>query len=780
MLAIVTQSGTCLVDPSDLKNPLSSFPVSSSLECSASAWSPDSSQLYLANSTSIKRYTPSESLLEEVYSGSYPVTCLAVKGETSTVFFAAANKVWSLDCALSPGKEPSSLEPHKSSLTAISISNDCTLLASVSTSAVLVHNLTLSSYTPLRGLPDGKPVTCCMFHQHSRTRLLLGIGREVLVYDSTRPSGPLKVIRIPGSSTGNIVAMAASPFSKTLVTAVASNGDVALVDLDKDNGTILKTVTVQNSLTSCAFTAEGAAIYLGTENGKLLILDLRALEKEPKMVTIGDASPIKAINVQKKSTSNVTNAKAKSTSATAKPLEMRTSSTRVHTVSSSPARARSKAGSIGAGVKSPARVTIASKLRGGSGVTPKEKLFSPVRSPLAESRNLGIHAQLSNSRSRMLLASSPLSRRFEALRLQKSEKKGENYEPETRPPSGVSRKSAEQVNKVHHAKPSSSSPNKTGQDAMGHLRVGSGPPESISGHLAARRTRSGSILDGVPKAAGHISPPTRRVVSQSRGDSTSTAQRVTRTTSGATARSRVPSSKQSSRLASNTQQIGERRSTTPDHDEDRNEMSSPDLPREPVTPISLGKNKVKASMMNATSTGMDVLGLGSPEVTKGDGRKGKEREVDVKKARFVRYQGGAESDRKSDDGQQAEAGFETLASEERDEARRQELSMQVSPRRPTVPPTWLPSPHRPSSANLNMNVAAQDFLRNIVRDVMYDFQRETKAEMMGLHLDLVRMGRGWRRELREVLGEEWGGEIQQLREENKRLREENERLRRGY
>jgi hypothetical protein len=62
---------------------------------------------------------------------------------------------------------------------------------------------------------------------------------------------------------------------------------------------ILKSVNVQTSLTSCAFTTEGAAIYLGTGNGKLMTLDLRALEKEPKSVIIGDGdSPIKAINVQ--------------------------------------------------------------------------------------------------------------------------------------------------------------------------------------------------------------------------------------------------------------------------------------------------------------------------------------------------------------------------------------------------------------------------------------------------------------------------------------------------
>ncbi|KAF8844560.1 WD40 repeat-like protein [Paxillus ammoniavirescens] len=771
MLAIVTRSGTSLVDPSSLKDPSSSFPVSGSLECSANAWSPDNSQLYLASSTSIKRYTPSESLLEEVYSGSNPVTCLAVKAGSSIVFFAAANKVWSVDCALSPGKASSFLEPHRSPVTTISMSNDGTLLASVSTSAVLVHNLTLSSHTLLRGLPDGKVVTCCMFHQHSRTRLLLGVGREVIIYDSTRPSGPLRMIRIPGSSSGNIVSIAASPFSKSLVAAATSNGDIALVDLDKDNG-ILKSVNVQTSLTSCAFTTEGAAIYLGTGNGRLMTLDLRALEKEPKSVIIGDGdSPIKAINVQKKSKSNPTDTKVKSALATAKKMSPELTPTRVARVSSSPARARSKVGSVGAGVKSPARVTVASKLRGRSGVTPR-KLLSPVRSPLSDNRNLGLGAQLSNSRS------PTSSRGFEALRLEKGGKEGKNREIKTRSSSAMSRKSTEQANATHSSKPISSLLEKPAKDAKACLVVESGLPESISGHFAAARTRSGSTLDGGPKEAGQISS-TRRVVSESHSGSSSAVQRVTRSTSSATAGSRV-SSKLSSRVASSTQRK-EQRSATPDNDEDRTDVSSPDLPRDPVTPIPLGKNRTKTPVTNATSTGMGVLGLGSPEVArwaKDNHWKGKEKEVGVKKARFLRHQGIAESDRESDDSQ-AETGSERLNDEERDNAREQELSMQVSPRRPTAPPTWLPSPHRPSTANLNMNAAAQDFLRNIVRDVMYDFQRETKAEMMGLHLDLVRMGRGWRRELREVL-EESGGEIQQLREENKRLREENERLRRGY
>lgn len=226
------------------------------------------------------------------------------------------------------------------------------------------------------------------------------------------------------------------------------------------------------------------------------------------------------------------------------------------------------------------------------------------------------------------------------------------------------------------------------------------------------------------------------------------------------------------------QQKQERRSTTPDNTDYRLDLSSPELPCEPVTPISFGKNATETPLVSATSSGVGMLG---PEVVRwpqGESRKGKEKEkvVGVKKTRFAQHldtkvsSGGNDE---SEDGSDVEA----LVDERRDGGRDQDLSLQVSPRRPAAPPTWLQSPHRSSAAGVN--AAAQDFLRGVVHDVMYDFQRETKAELMGLHLDLVRMGRGWKHELREIM-EEWSGEIQELKAENKRLKEENERLRRGY
>ena len=41
-------------------------------------------------------------------------------------------------------------------------------------------------------------------------------------------------------------------------------------------------------LTSLVFSPEGAALYAGTENGKVLVLDLRALDKAPKAIIISE------------------------------------------------------------------------------------------------------------------------------------------------------------------------------------------------------------------------------------------------------------------------------------------------------------------------------------------------------------------------------------------------------------------------------------------------------------------------------------------------------------
>ena len=179
---------------------------------------------------------------------------------------------------------------------------------------------------------------------------------------------------------------------------------------------------------------------------------------------------------------------------------------------------------------------------------------------------------------------------------------------------------------------------------------------------------------------------------------------------------------------------------------------------------------------------MQVLGLGTPEVDRWiragqEGQRKKRSQFgngDIEgKAKTVGFK---EDDEESDK--------DEFDHDEREKER--SLTMQISPRRPSVnvsgtsAQSWAASPV-PNASQIDGgpgSSSAHELLKTIVQDVMYDFQRDTKAEMMGLHLDLVRMGRGWKTELRSLM-DEYVGDLKDLRDENQKLRLENDRLRRG-
>lgn len=152
-------------------------------------------------------------------------------------------------------------------------------------------------------------------------------------------------------------------------------------------------------------------------------------------------------------------------------------------------------------------------------------------------------------------------------------------------------------------------------------------------------------------------------------------------------------------------------------------------------------------------------------------------------------------------GKAKSVGFQDLESDEEGDKENLDLeegeserSLVISPRRPShsrhTSASWVPSPLRKaaSPSGSASKTQVEEFLRTIMRDVMYDFQRETRAELTGLHLDLLKAGRGWKKEVQElreaVIGSDVEGdglgELGRLRRENERLRDEVERLRRGY
>jgi len=169
--------------------------------------------------------------------------------------------------------------------------------------------------------------------------------------------------------------------------------------------------------------------------------------------------------------------------------------------------------------------------------------------------------------------------------------------------------------------------------------------------------------------------------------------------------------------------------------------------------------------------GLSVFGLSTPEVDRWIAAgKGPDSEERVRKA----GRGGKRvgwSDEAKEDSIPASSGTPSKGKKRYEEM---STALQVSPtkRHPLAPV----SPYKQGSGAMN---SAPDLLRAVVRDVMYEFQQETREELIGLHLDLVKAGRGWKNELRKLM-DEYVGEMRVLREENENLRKANERLRRGY
>lgn len=58
-------------------------------------------------------------------------------------------------------------------------------------------------------------------------------------------------------------------------------------------------MNVKANPTALEFSPEGSAIFVGTGSGKLLFVDLRSLDKSPKMITISEkGNPIQTMSIQ--------------------------------------------------------------------------------------------------------------------------------------------------------------------------------------------------------------------------------------------------------------------------------------------------------------------------------------------------------------------------------------------------------------------------------------------------------------------------------------------------
>ena len=245
MAAILTPTNLTLLDHSVLKHPPSSVAPTCPLPPlpTCLSWSAENNAVYFSATSGVLQYDLATGSLQDVSTNDQAdsLVALLTKDCGNTIICASGQKVTVLSAQT--GKIAHAFDTHKAAITSLSLSNDSTLLASTSAHSVHVHNLILTSHTVLRGIPTGTgSISTCAFHPHSRTRLLIGLGSQLLVYDTTRPSSPAKIIPInkDQKNVGSIVSISCSPFSKTLVAAACSGGTVALVDLEKQRGYVVR------------------------------------------------------------------------------------------------------------------------------------------------------------------------------------------------------------------------------------------------------------------------------------------------------------------------------------------------------------------------------------------------------------------------------------------------------------------------------------------------------------------------------------------------------------
>ncbi|KAF7338348.1 Protein NEDD1 [Mycena venus] len=726
MLAVTTTDQLSLIDPQTLRRPPSSLPSCLSLlaPCAASAWSPDNLHLFLASADTIHQYNPALNTLTEIFSSSESITHL-VSGSKLALGFATADKIHVLEST----KVVQTFDSHKAPITSLSLLNE--FLASTSAGAAHVHNLLLDSHIVLRGLNlAGQRITTCAFHPHSRAKLLLGVGKQLVVYDTTRPSAPQRTILLNDASTGDIVSVACSPFSKTLVAVASASGSVSLVDLDKEKG-LFRTLNLKVPLTSATFSPSGESIYLGTENGKLLIMDLRALDKLPKAVFVSESGcRVQTMTVQKKAKGSA---------------ETETKATTAAKVSASGEVIARRSSTAAAPTGVPANKCSNS----GEGTARRPSTtFAPTAAPVPKVGPSPSKARIA----RIGSGASPAGRPSTVSA--RSPKVATNANPTilspVRDPRGNNPNIDDLSMQSRTRGPGKKDP--ATDEVKLSARVGarllsSKDAESPSRLSAASRTRKTSITES--------GSARRAVTSAARIVSDSISAKSTRSGSGSLSRPSSSASQRSSappvpRLPAHVAA----RSTLPD-----SRTPSPDLPSvtgDPGTPLPISKKSVA---------------LGTPDAKRrleADESRSKGRG----KGKTVNFRDGNDENSPEDEMKERE--------------RERSLSMQISPRRPSSAglahsASWAPSPLRNAvpSSPAGGSSSAHDLLRTIVRDALLDFQQDQRSEMVGLHLDLLRMGRGWKRELRELM-DEYVGDLRELREENKRLREENELLRRGY
>ncbi|KAF8507336.1 WD40-repeat-containing domain protein [Hysterangium stoloniferum] len=720
----------------------------------AHTWSPDNQTLYVISSDTIHAFSPNTGEVKLLFNPPQrlPLQPVVIARDNSTIIFAQGSSIHVLGLGSNVPKITNTLIGHSSSIASLSLSNDASLLASSSISGTLcVHNLSHNSLTVLKSPPtsasSGRNIIC-RFHPHTRTRLLVGSGRTLTVYDTSRPSAPIKTIQLTekentgfAANPGQIVAISCSPFSKALAAVAFNSGMIALIDLDKDRA-LLKTIHIQVPVTSMTFTADGASLALGTESGKIILKEWRSSEDDTRIICVDSENRgerITALSIQHRLKHSPTTTSGLKTLSTAKPST--TAAAPLAPYDLNHANGKSLGRRVTSSSRGSKEHAAATPSRNRKAVDKPQRAFSPPKAPVPVTDD----------------ESGDVSVQMDALmgdtgRVKKPPKSSSENIP--LPKSRYSTSSCTSS----LAPDTASTTDRSGSSAALH---------DLPSSKSTTRARAVSLKSTTFKVA---SPSTKKTIISSTTQLSFNDVKG-RTLSFKAARptaSKSPSVNRavnslSGRRASAV--LTENSSRTPTPELHSIEVEAPIW--QPTIPINVD--------------------LPTPDVDRWleAGRGPTSAEAAGDKAKHVGWAISSNSD--------IQGGFSDNENDEDERtipARPLPLSVAASTmtpiRRPNIlpdsnsiqtsPPQSLQGEDRGPTGSVTQ---PQDLIRALVNDMIHDYQREMREDIQGLHLDLLRMGRNWKHELRSLM-EEYIGDLKDMREENTRLRRENDRLRRGF
>ncbi|CAE6419382.1 unnamed protein product [Rhizoctonia solani] len=308
LIAVTTSQGLSVISSGALQasnpNPAPIFTTAltppSRIPSSCISWSHDASTIFVASGGSVSAYDPtSGAWLRDVIRegeggiGGAKLGAMAVIDgpDMPGPMLALARGPRAVVFDTETRRAILTVEGHKSSIQAMSVACDLSLLATCSGDSTMVTNISQQSTVVLRGAPAG--ALAAAFHPSRRTTLLILSPKGLHVFDTTKGGAPIRTIPISKvEGSGASIAFSSSASSLVAIALPGRDGRVVLLDIDKDSRCVcllLKKFNVEENVTAMSFSHDGATIIVTSETGRVMQLNLRTTDAPGQAVTVDPA-----------------------------------------------------------------------------------------------------------------------------------------------------------------------------------------------------------------------------------------------------------------------------------------------------------------------------------------------------------------------------------------------------------------------------------------------------------------------------------------------------------